>query len=45
MVAQGVGIDTNKNFRTKKVIDIGRFEQLQNTFFLGNSKGSQETVG
>lgn len=45
MVAQGGRIDTNKNFRTKKVVNIGTLEQLQNmNNFLGNLKGSQGPV-
>lgn len=42
MVAKGGRIDTNKNFRTKKVVNIGTLEQLQDmNHFLGNSKGEE----
>lgn len=46
MVAEGERIDTNKNFRTKKVINIRTSEQLQDmNHFLGNSKGGRGPIG
>lgn len=46
MVAKEGRIDTNKNFRTKEVINIGTLEQLQDmNHFLGNSKGRRGQLG
>ena len=45
MVAKGLILDTNKNFRTKRVINIRPLEQLQNmNHFLGNSRGAKSQL-